>query len=133
MKVDYSGMAEGLKNDLKKAIEQNKETLKTCPFCGGEAEFVRDIERKDIFQSSDYVYVRCKQCQVQTKKIYYSAELHKLDEEYALAEKAWNNRKPLERVIEKLENEVKDLHEDCNYIDAYKYEEAIKIIKEELI
>ena len=35
--------------------------LLPCPFCGGEAEFVRDIERKDIFQSSDYVYVRCKE------------------------------------------------------------------------
>lgn len=79
--------------------------LLPCPFCGGEAEFVRDIERKDIFQSSDYVYVRCKECHAQTSKIYYSAEFHKLDEEYALVEKAWNTRKPLQEIVERLERE----------------------------
>ena len=77
--------------------------LLQCPFCGGEAEFVRDTERKDIFGSSDYVYVRCKKCHAQTTKIYYSAEFHKLDEEYALAEKAWNTRKPMVDIVQSLE------------------------------
>lgn len=92
--------------------------LLPCPFCGGEAEFVRDTERKDIFGSSDYVYVRCKKCHAQTTKIYYSAEFHKLDEEYALAEKAWNTRKPMERIVERLEemykynSEQADLYRD---------------------
>ena len=83
---------------------KNETKLLSCPFCGGEAEFVRGIERKDIFQSSDYVYVRCKECHAQTSKIYYSAEFHKLDEEYALVEKAWNTRKPMERIVEQLED-----------------------------
>ena len=80
--------------------------LLPCPFCGGEAEFVRDTERKDIFQSSDYVYVRCKECHAQTSKIYYSAEFHKLDEEYVLVEKAWNTRKPMQEIVERLEEEL---------------------------
>lgn len=89
--------------------------LLPCPFCGGEAEFVRDTERKDIFGSSDYVYVRCKKCHAQTTKIYYSAEFHKLDEEYALAEKAWNTRKPMERIVERLKLKLKNICGSYNY------------------
>ena len=120
--------------------------LLPCPFCGGEAEFVRGIERKDIFQSSDssdYVYVRCKECHAQTSKIYYSAEFHKLDEEYALVEKAWNTRKPMERIVEKLEeehakemifgfNNINDpFAKACSDNKACAYAKAIEIVKGE--
>lgn len=106
-------------------------TLLNCPFCGGEAEFHR-TPVKSNGGWCDSVVVRCKVCEARTNRVLYDAKKHPNGEEYDEALKAWNTRKPLERVIEKLENEVKDLREDCNYIDAYKYEEAIKIIKDEL-
>ena len=98
--------------------------LKRCPFCGGEAEFVRDTERKDIFQSSDYVYVRCKECHAQTSKIYYSAEFHKLDGEYVLVEKAWNTRKPMQEIVEKIDDEISEYRE-TSYFD--RYTKAVKV------
>ena len=108
--------------------------LLPCPFCGGEAEFVRDTERKDIFQSSDYVYVRCKECHAQTSKIYYSAEFHKLDEEYVLVEKAWNTRKPMQEIVERLEEKSDNIpiqyeyNYDQGFDDGICY--SIDIVKE---
>ena len=102
--------------------------LKRCPFCGGEAEFVRDIERKDVFQSSDYVYVRCKECHAQTLRIYYSAEFHKLDEEYDESQKAWNTRKPVERILERLETEYQH---NVGRLKMISVDKAIEIVKEE--
>lgn len=111
--------------------------LLPCPFCGGEAEFVRDIERKDIFQSSDYVYVRCKECHAQTSKIYYSAEFHKLDEEYALVEKAWNTRKPMQDIVERLEEVKEERMEVAQHTldlvpdgQVWGLRKAIEIVKE---
>ena len=112
--------------------------IKKCPFCGGEVKLMAiagepfpptyEVELDKITSDSDDIcYIHCPTCGVNWHKE-VRIESFPLD-----TIKAWNTRKPLERVIEKLENEVKDLHEDCNYIDAYKYEEAIKIIKEELI
>lgn len=95
--------------------------IKRCPFCGGEATLTNKLSKDEYGQR--LWNVCCFECANRTSSYW--------DKEIAI--NAWNTRKPLERVIEKLENEVKDLHEDCNYIDAYKYEESIKIIKEELM
>lgn len=120
MKVDYSGMAEGLKNDLKKAIEQNKEALKTCPFCGGEAVTIESYNYK---ANKFLPAVMCLECKSRTTTF--------LNVNCAI--EAWNNRKPLERVIERLEKEKSNLTtwaED----EAYKLaiNKAIEIIKEEV-
>ena len=75
------------------------------------------------------IHIKDKGKVVCREEIVYSADLVQA---FEMAIEALEKQSKLERVIEKLENEVKDLREDCNYIDAYKYEEAIKIIKEEL-
>lgn len=67
--------------------------LKKCPFCGGEAE----ILRYGMSLTSD-VKVFCAECHASTGKF------HKTREE-AIA--AWNIRKPMERIQERLEEECK--------------------------
>lgn len=109
------------------------EKFKNCPCCGSSSVYLT-FEVNDIGTIIPIMF--CNSCKiifkVENDSPYLNDEkTYKYLEEKTI--KTWNTRKPLERVIEKLENEVKDLHEDCNYIDAYKYEEAIKIIKEELM
>ena len=66
---------------------QNK--LLPCPFCGGEAEWGH----------KDKNWIRCKKCSCES--LYYE---NKDD-----AIKFWNTRKPIERIVERLE-EVKMNH-----------------------
>lgn len=65
---------------------QNK--LLPCPFCGGEAKYIED---KDFFVSR---FVTCTKCGIETRRNYLRKDL---------AINAWNTRKPMERIIERLE------------------------------
>lgn len=99
--------------------------LKRCPFCGGEVK--QDIDDLDPYRNA-YAFL-CKDCKMEI--IYpYS------DEEDAI--KAWNTRKPMDRIVERLEEERKEITKwdsDKHYI--YKEgadwmgEKAIEIVKEE--
>lgn len=84
--------------------------LKKCPFCGGEAEFATSHKR----------WVQCKECLAES--VYCDTP------EQAIA--AWNNRKPVEDVLERLEKKIKPLH-NPNWNAAI--EESIQIIKGELL
>lgn len=53
--------------------------IKPCPFCGGEAETLKDF---DCLLSEWQYYIQCKKC-------YSSSHLYKTDDE-AIA--AWNRR-----------------------------------------
>lgn len=103
--------------------------LKKCPFCGGEAEFATNHKR----------WVQCKKC---------LAESDYCDTpEQAIA--AWNKRKPVEDVLERLEglaeqcmnNSEKsaelgqeyEKHIILNDAKRIAFEQAIEIIKEELM
>lgn len=66
--------------------------LLPCPFCGGEAELVGD----------NYHWVLCKGCKG-------GSHAFKTVEE---AINAWNTRKPVERILEKLEEDYVDSR-DC--------------------
>ena len=77
--------------------------LKECPFCGGEAEFYR-TPVKINGRWCDSVVVRCKNCEARTRRMLYDAKKHPNDEEYNEAAAAWNQRKPMERIVEELKN-----------------------------
>ena len=100
--------------------------LKRCPFCGGEVWF--KIAELDAFRNV-YSFL-CKDCDMEI--IYpYSNEEEAIN--------AWNTRKPIEKVLQRLEEERKEGIEYYNnsnddYFDgtADGVEIAIDIIKEGL-
>lgn len=113
--------------------------LKKCPFCGGEAEFYR-TPIKSNGGWCDSVVVRCKVCEARTNRVLYNAKKHPNGEEYYEAQKTWNTRKPLERVIERLEEqeeECKKYWDEFDDEDAFggmnAYMNSIAIIKQEMM
>ena len=103
------------------------EQLKKCPFCGGEA--ILSHANLDWF-------VRCNRCFCKTRtfKSQKSAIL------------TWNNRKPMERIVERLEQQERQynrrakefltlgekVYHEKHYAKACSYDHAIKIVKEEM-
>lgn len=90
--------------------------LKSCPFCGGEAR----IEAEYIGKEKYLYSVSCINDCV-TQGIY-----HKTVDS---AIKAWNTRTPVEKVIERLEEEYS---QDVGYLKMISVDKAIEIIKEEM-
>lgn len=89
-------------------VSMNTDIIKRCPFCGGEAK---------LMDNGHWVW--CQHCLVESA--YYDTR------EEAI--KAWNTRKPMDRIVERLE-------EPTNYtIVKGKHfttvERAIEIVKEE--
>lgn len=105
--------------------------LLNCPFCGGEAEFHRTpIKSKGGW--CDSIVVRCKECEARTNRVLYNAEKHKNDSEYEESAKAWNTRKPMQEIVERLEDAKVCIVDDYTeeYEDMVFLEEAIEIVKE---
>ena len=102
--------------------------LLRCPFCGGEAELLKGQCEIDN-------YVMCLECRSKTKL--YNTK--------ASAIKAWNTRKPMQNIVERLEEENTLLKEQRteaieyddeqiifaanNQIRAFDY--SLRVIKEE--
>lgn len=107
--------------------------LKPCPFCGGEA-VLRIVEPHThyIVDMPDYgggAFVECTECTCGV-----SAETEQA------AVKVWNIRKPMDRIVEQLEEQKKlnvELWESASWMPdktmygnkAKGYEEAIEIVK----
>jgi Lar family restriction alleviation protein len=106
------------------------EQLKKCPFCGGEAFIPKNEDGEWC------TWVVCRECNAETS--YFET----LEEAIA----AWNTRKPMERIVERLEEEMKwhsdkakeELEEFCLEMfhhhsdEALGFEKAIEIVKEEM-
>ena len=90
------------------------EQLKKCPFCGGEARM-----QKKFFNVESVALMRfqvaCMECGANND--WYT------DKGYAI--KAWNTRKPMERIVERL----KACQDRLKTMPVW---EAIKIVKEEM-
>jgi Lar family restriction alleviation protein len=69
------------------------EKLKPCPFCGGEAEFVRG-NRKINGCYTDVVKVVCKSCQSSSERVIYNKKKQGGTGEYSEAAALWNRRTP---------------------------------------
>lgn len=98
--------------------------LKRCPFCGEKAEIKQKYTKHDDVLKMGFK-IKCTICLVETTVF--------IEKEEAI--KAWNTRKPMERIVERLE-ESKENNYRCsdspNYLDG-GYEvmnEAIEIVKE---
>lgn len=102
--------------------------LKRCPFCGGEAEVIEC--------DGDYAII-CKDCCDVTPVTNWDDTLEKAIE-------IWNTRKPMERIIERLEQQAEQYNRRANELveksteagihnkgKACSYEHAIEIVKEE--
>ena len=118
--------------------DKTSDALLPCPFCGGEAEFYR-TPVKTNGGWCDGVAVRCKNCEARTNRVLYDAKKHPNDEEYDEAAAAWNQRKPMERILERLENNsfwtesTYDIDGYCNddSQEVIDLDKAIEIVKEE--
>ena len=93
---------------------QNDKRLLSCPFCGGEAKYIED---KDFFVSR---FVTCTKCGIETRRNYLRKDL---------AIKDWNTRKPMERIVEQLEDKKWNIHD---WRDRWRNEiidECIGVVK----
>lgn len=109
--------------------------LKNCPFCGGEAEII-----SSCFVGWDKQII-CKKCGASTR--YLCGVTPSQATKNAI--KKWNTRKPMERIIEKLElyaddhrnfkelqrkngnKQLETIH--SNIVDAFMY--SVGVVKEE--
>lgn len=112
--------------------KEKSKQLANCPFCGGEAKLMRfpKCERKYV------VICENEQCMASVGNYSHSKEK---------AIKAWNTRKPLERIVERLEEEntlIKEQRKEAieyddeqmifatnNQVRAFDY--SLRVIKEE--
>ena len=101
--------------------------LLPCPFCGGEAELVR--QHSGV---SDKIYI------VSCKNEECEASLGHFCESKEMAITEWNTRKPMERIIERLEEKKQEylegfrVHQENElYGVACGFGDSIKICKEE--
>lgn len=114
------------------------EELKKCPFCGGEAK-LNERFRPGVANRKMY-WVSCKKCGA--TQPYHSVAGYR---KKVGAIGAWNTRKPMERIVERLEElraeheeREKDarkvgltMHADLNGVKAYVIDDVIEIVKEE--
>ncbi len=92
--------------------------LLPCPFCGGEARL-----HNAVFLKIEATVV-CKDCGARTLT-HSSASFSNANMN---AIKAWNTRKPIDRIVERLET---DYSQDVGFLKMISVDKAIKIVKEE--
>lgn len=90
--------------------------IKKCPFCGGKAGVYYDYNK--------WARVQCKECGINT--------LFSFAEKEAI--KQWNTRKPMDRIVEQLEEAKGKPYTDgvhtYNENDFIDIDKAIEIVKE---
>lgn len=101
--------------------DKTSDKLLPCPFCGGEAKWSNALHN----------YIECKECGFET--IWYDTE--------AEAITIWNTRKPMERIVERLEAEKGESVMYCHARMSGRtlrfgrnigIDKAIEIVKEEM-
>lgn len=106
--------------------------LKSCPFCSN-----KDVRLQHRGRNQYGYYVICKNCGCRTPLYQYQFDSKEKRREEAI--KQWNTRKPMERIIERLEKEkfstLPTFDEDgyCNddSWEVVDFDTAIEICKEE--
>ena len=76
-------------------LKKKSNPLSSCPFCGGEAEILLSYyNHEDVVKTGRYV--KCTRCFIKTPTFEFAND----------ATEAWNTRKPIERILEQLEEEM---------------------------
>ena len=92
--------------------------LKSCPFCGSEK--ILYISEKDYFGIKN-VSISCLECHISQ-----TGDCETKEE----AIEKWNTRKPMDEIVERLEEERKKLPHVQHWTDNDKvYKNAIEIVK----
>ena len=100
-----------------------KDKLLPCPFCGGEA----GMDADKIGKGKELYYVYCKNDCITQYGYSYSKEN---------AIEKWNTRKPIERIVEQLEEELKkNMEFEWSYDIIFNrgFKKAIEFLKEIII
>ncbi|MBR4930736.1 MAG: Lar family restriction alleviation protein [Bacteroidaceae bacterium] len=104
--------------------------LLPCPFCGGEAEVIGHYIKAGA--NNFQYFVRCKKCKARPQPFYTFKKKEK-------AVEVWNTRKPMERILERLEEASfwteqtfdEDGYGNDDSWEAVWLDKAIEIVKEE--
>ena len=123
-----------------------------CPFCSSKSVSVKHKEVRYLGQNAMGVkkhkmkaYCICNKCKANGTPVFYigysNATFSSYDEDYLpvyscgdKAIEAWNTRKPIERIVERLEHEKEyenSCDDDMSCGASVAYSNAIKIVKEE--
>jgi hypothetical protein len=96
--------------------------LKRCPLCGGNAKVAHYSNGWD-----EWYHVICPNCHISQTGSHTKTEAEVIEE--------WNTRKPMDRIVERLEEEKgvvvidgKPMYQEDCFIDI---DDAIEIVKEE--
>ena len=100
----------------------NKIKLLPCPFCGGEAEIV--TEKSRVGQVGRVECVKCS-----CKKTVLKAPNYEGDIEKDITD-SWNTRKPMERIVERLEEAEKHCLKMHDWTGHTSICQAIEIVME---
>jgi hypothetical protein len=92
--------------------------LLPCPFCGGKAI----LDKEDIF---------CGQCYLSMKidDRLYNREAENYDEARTQTIETWNTRKPMDSIVEQLEEAKERSNRHYNYGEETAYRHAIEIVR----
>lgn len=95
--------------------------IRNCPCCGGKSRFVVDHEHVNVnCETEIYGYVMCTECGLEQGELLAENE----------AIQAWNTRKPMDDIVERLEKETKlYVDDDGNMGFAIPKNKAIEIVK----
>lgn len=97
----------------------SEEELKPCPFCGGKAEFVQKSIALFRARELRLGFMKCTECGLKLNQVENWTE--------DLARRYWNTRKPIENIVEQLE-ELQQYH-IYSIDDLVRLKEVKEILK----
>lgn len=110
--------------------------LLPCPFCGGIAKLETSIRLFDS-QIFNTTHIECQVCHAQSKHVWNTHYDDKPNEREKEVIDKWNTRKPMQEIVERLEEQSEECRKYWNEFDdedsfggMNAYCHAISIVKE---